>query len=163
MPDRIFIADEPAPAARATEEKPDPEALAFASWLSEQSETVQALAAEWGSMRSSRFKFYERQDSRGRDVFGVQCEHGQHESHQGHEHALFLLVDSHRTRAEDTPEFRARLEALGMTPKEALQRSQQMGRDVAKASGRMPIEDHDALVEAEMRRLESPPPNEVKR
>jgi hypothetical protein len=134
----------------------------FAEWLGAQSETTQALVSEWMALRGSRPTLSERIDKQHRKVYVVDCEHGHHESLKSHEHALFLLVDSHRVRIEDLPETRARLVALGFSPREALHRCQQIGRAV-DASGRMPVADHDALVEAEIVKLESPPPAEEKR
>lgn len=124
-------------------------------WLSTQSETIQALAAEWAALRNGdRFRFSESVDRQMRKLYVCSSKYGHHESYQSRDHALYLLVDSHRVRAEDRPETRARLVALGHEPSTALRLCQAIGRNVAKG-GRMPGAEHDALVDAEIRKLEA--------
>jgi hypothetical protein len=49
----------------------------------------------------------------GGAVYAAVCPNGYHESTESEAHALFLLVDSFRTRAEDLPETHARIQSWG--------------------------------------------------
>lgn len=53
-----------------------------------------------------------RETRGGAVVYVARSPNGYHESTESHAHALWLLVDSFRTRIEDTPEVHARLQAL---------------------------------------------------
>lgn len=78
------------------------------------SERCIALRAEWSALASSRgmsdgLLFDARRGKQGQPIFIVISSNGYHESYESFEHAISLLVDSHRTRAEDREEVYSRL------------------------------------------------------
>lgn len=161
MRDEIHIAEEPLDVALHAAVKLEVQAAEFeelaryAEWLLKQSETFQALASEWASLRGSRLMLDELKTRRGR-IFRVSCDHGIHESLQSAEHALFLLVDSHRVRVTDTAEFRDRVMAanVGMLPKEALRRCEQIAAQIREANPAATGVERDALCIAHLEALE---------
>lgn len=161
MPE-IFIADEPEPKEDAAylAEQQAAEMLAvaaWAEWLSTQSETVQALAQEWSTLKPSRFTLSERKDKKGRAVYVCECEHGYHESLQSYEHALFRLVDSHRVREEDKPETRARIQQWGgdyVDPKRALLNAQAIAKQIREENPALSGEERDAMYVAKLDAIE---------
>lgn len=160
MPREIHIPEEPAPEADAayvaSKEAAELEAIAqWGEWLATQSETIQALAEEWAAHRHSRFTLSERRDRRGRTVYVCDCEHGHHESLQSYEHAIFLLVDSHRVRLEDRPETAARVAGLdGVEVKAARVSVQRLAREIREANPMASGEERDGLLAAELAEME---------
>jgi hypothetical protein len=132
---------------------------AWEAWLSTQSETVQALAAEWAALRNTRFKFGQTHDRRGRKLYTCSSKYGHHESYQSHEHALFLLVDSHRARIEDKPETHQRILAWAghADVKQARATARAIAKRIREENPNMPGEQRDALVLAALDRAEGPP------
>lgn len=140
-------------AARELEELAD--RAAWELWLSTQSETIQALAAELETLRKGvRFSLAMSTDHRGRRLYVCTAPIGHHESRQSYEHALFLLVDSHRIRLEDRPET-ARLVRFieGGDLKVSARRAQEMAKQIRKTNPGMPGERRDELLAAELDRL----------
>lgn len=125
----------------------------WAEWLTTQSETIQALAQEWIALRGSRFSIAFN-DALAR--WEVRSPHGFHWSRQSAERALFEMVDCHRTRVEDTPEYRARVRAAyaGMTEKEALRRCEQIGQSIRVANPRATGEERDTIAMLYLEELE---------
>jgi hypothetical protein len=111
-------------------------------WLSEQSATTQALAAEWQALRGSRFALRRKADKQGRIVHVCESTHGYHESRQSAEHALFLLVDSHRVREEDRTSRVPRRDA------------QRIAKAIREANPAASGEERDALFLAKLDELE---------
>jgi hypothetical protein len=140
-----------------------------AEWLETQSETTQELARELAAKQTAgamkpRFTL-STETRRGSTVYIAQSANGYHESRQSPEHALFLLVDSHRTRIEDTPAFHARILAKsGGDIKSARAVAMDLARSVRAANPNMPGAARDALVLAALQMREDaqdgkgPPP-----
>lgn len=179
MPE-IFIPEEPRDAdeearyaesvrlARETEELL--QIAAFTEWIETQSETVRALGAELIELQtarkmSPRFMITEV-TLHGRTIWTAVCANGIHQSRQSAEHALFLLVDSFRTRIEDKPETHARVQAWGGSyaadVKTARRHCAAVAQRIREQNPNMPGEQRDALVLAQLgadeRRLREPPP-----
>ena len=136
------------------------EAIAeFGRQLSLMSPTIQALASEYGLFRHVRNPRFAITESvvRGQRIWTCESENGFHQSKTSAEHALFLLVDSHRTRIEDTEAFRLRVKAAnaGMTSKEALRRCEQIGKQIRDANPKATGEERDALAMAHLEGLEA--------
>jgi hypothetical protein len=82
---------------------------------------VASLLAELGQMQADRRMGGgvwigtnpHRKTKEGGPVFVAMCPNGYHESAESEAHALSLLVDSFRTRAEDRPEIHERIQAWG--------------------------------------------------
>lgn len=145
--------DEKLLAARELEELA--KRTAWDLWLGDQGAKIQALAAEWSALRGTTFELSTKHDRRGRVVFVCESRFGYHESHQSHEHALFLMVDAHRTRLEDRPETAARIAATeGGSLKSAQRRAQAIAKQVREAHPYMPGEERDGLVEKAVEELE---------
>lgn len=94
----------------------------FIEWLAAQPASFKALADELFEMQSARkmahgFVPSIRAGKDGRPIFVIRCANGHHESDESHEHALELLLDSHRTRIED-------LESTHETARAALRKTQ---------------------------------------
>lgn len=78
------------------------------------SESCVALRSEWSALAATRgmsdgLLFDARRGKRGEPIFIVISSNGYHESYSSFEDAIRLLVDSHRTRAEDREEVYSRL------------------------------------------------------
>lgn len=78
------------------------------------SEGFVALLKEWYEIAKARglsteLLFDARRGKQGEPIFIVGSPNGYHESRSSFEHAVLLLVDSHRTRAEDLEEVYSRL------------------------------------------------------
>lgn len=121
-----------------------------------------ALTAELGAMQDARKmerggSFGERLARDGETViYTVTSPNGYHESAESHEHALFLLVDSHRTRVEDTPALHERiLTKSGGDIKGARSVAMRLAREVREANPDVSIEQHDALVLARLEQREA--------
>lgn len=125
-------------------------------WLSEQSETIQALAAEWADLRGDRFMLSMSVDRRGRRLFVCSSRFGSSESLQSHEHALFLLVDAHRVRAEDRPEHHAR---IGGDVKQARREAQAIAKKIRDENPGMSGADRDVLFQKALREREKEKPS----
>ena len=121
--------------------------------LAEDSQACISLATEWRDIQEARhlpagLSFDARRSRDGRPVFIVSCGNGYHESLRGYEHALELLVDSHRTRVEDLEStHRSVMAQRGeMTIREArrvcLEAAQRVDKDHPHITGR----DRDRLV-----------------
>ncbi len=83
-------------------------------WAAETGATAVADLAEIRETQSRLkmtpgLEFTSREARDGRPIYIVRCANGHHESYDSHAHALALLVDSHRTRAEDTPVVHERI------------------------------------------------------
>lgn len=117
---------------------PELEALAVADIrAAEESAVALALRTEWLLMCGQRLMPTEvmydaRRDSKGLPVFIVRAQNGYHESPESFEHALELLVDSHRTRPEDLFENHQRMMALtGCSLKDARRRCAEMAKSAS--------------------------------
>lgn len=85
--------------------------------LAETDEKVLALRQEWVDLMTSRscsteVMYDARRAKDGRPIFCIRSHNGYCESYEGFGHALELLVDAHRTRAEDLEEVYVRLRPL---------------------------------------------------
>ncbi len=114
---------------------PELEALAADSLAAAEASVVaNVLRLEWLQMALERkmptqVMYDAKRDTRGRPVFSVRSDNGYHESYVGFEDALFLLVDSHRTREEDLESTHQRYMALtGVGIKDARKHCADIGR-----------------------------------
>jgi len=114
-----------------------------------------ALLAEWVAMAAARkmdpdVVFLARQAKDGSPVYIAKCANGVHESVDSPEQALFLLVDSFRTRVEDLPETHARVQAWGGSYAADVQVARdavaEIAWKVAKENPALSGEERDALV-----------------
>ncbi len=165
----IHVEESPAPldeAAKLAEELAAYEeklrlSATFAEWLGEQSETVQKLVEENAEIgRAKRFANtfvnVTCETKKGRTVWTCHAANGFHQSTTSAEHAVFLLVDSHRTRVEDTEEFRERLQAAnGMSKKEALRACARLTNEMRAADPRATGKERDALATVWLENLEA--------
>lgn len=143
----------------------------FTGWLSEQSETIQALAREYAQIGIKRRFEHARINvtvsfKDGRTVWTCHALNGLHQSTTSAEHAVFLLVDSHRTRVEDTEEFRARVQAAnaGMTKREAIRRCARLTNEMRAADPKATGQQRDRLATLWLESLEAEaakPPRKV--
>lgn len=131
----------------------------FAEWFETQSETVKALGAELAEIQAARGmnpRFQVDTEERyGRPLYVAHCANGRHESRQSPEHAMFLLVDSFRTRAEDRPETHERLMQMhGCTVKEARRLAAEIAAELRAKHPGTPGETRDKLFENEVAKAE---------
>lgn len=158
MPE-IFIADEASgPSekelkARADQIEELEQIAAFAEWFGKQSETVQELGRELDALQAARGMnrrfMLETEERYGRPLFVAHCANGRHESRQSPEHALFLLVDSFRTRAEDKAETHARIMQIhGMDLKAARRFARELAKEIQDEHGKgVPGETRDKFLD----------------
>ncbi len=170
MPEELHIEESPAP---IDEEAKQREALiealaeveqiaAFSWWLSEQSETVQKLAAEFAEIGARKGFKHSRinvttEIKKGRTIWTCHALNGYHQSTTSAEHAVFLLVDSHRTRVEDTEGFRERVQAAnaGMTKREAIRRCARLTNEMRAADPKATGQQRDRLATLWLESLEA--------
>ncbi len=112
-----------------------------------------ALFAELEAMQAkykmaTGHEFSVRQAPRtGFPVYICKTANGHHESAESYEHALFLLVDSFRTRIEDTEAVHLRIQAWdGVAIKTCRKIADSIAKEVLAANPGMPGEERDALV-----------------
>lgn len=129
---------------------------AFAEWFDGQSKIVQELGRELGAIQAARgmnprFQI-DTLERYGRPLYVAHCANGRHESRQSEEHAMFLLVDSFRTRIEDKPETHERImEIHGMDLKSARRYARELAQRVQEAHGKgVPGETRDKLFAREL-------------
>ena len=125
-------------------------------------ENLEACASELAAMQVARkmdagVEFCERTDRDGRTIYIARCPNGHHESYTSHEHALYSLLDSHRTRYEDTPECHARIMAWGPNIDAPTARTwaAQFAREVREKYPAATPAEHDAYVSAAIIQRES--------
>ncbi len=137
--------------AKLEEQSKEFEAIAaHAEWLDTQSEIVKELATELATVQTDRKmcpRFtVETTIVRGRTIHTASCANGVHQSLQSPEHAVFLMVDSFRTREEDKPEIHERIKAHGGDIKNARRVAAQIAKTVRERSPGLSGEEYDALV-----------------
>lgn len=98
-------------------------------------------------------EFLTREARDGSTIYAVKTANGYHESAESYDHALFLLVDSFRTRIEDTQEFRDRLALAGVSG--GVRKALAIGSRVKLENPDMTGEERDALTTAILERHES--------
>lgn len=114
-----------------------------------------ALVVDWVAIAASRGMAPEldlgtRPARDGRIIYVVRCANGHHESYESHESAMRLLIDSHKTRAEDTEAVYARLIAVAGDVFSARDMARDLGATVDKT---LPEAERAKLVEAEVARV----------
>lgn len=131
---------------------------AFVEWLANQPESFQRLATDLFALQDERhmqhgFEASMLRDKRGRLVYQIRCANGVHQSHDGYEHAMTLLLDSFRIGHEDKAETHARMMAvMGVTNiKHARDACARLARE---APAHLSHEERDAHVEAVLVKLE---------
>lgn len=113
---------------------------------------TQALFVELAEMQRTRrmtpgYEFVTRQGKRGEDIYVAKCPNGHHESAEGYEHALFLLVDSLRVRIEDTEALHLRIQSWhGWSIQACRAYAVQLGRQLIEAHPNDSVEKHDDRV-----------------
>lgn len=135
----------------------------FVEWLATQSPKIQELAAELFAIQERtglRVGFNIRKpyvDGLGRTVYTVHFSHAYHESLESYEDALEQMVEAWRTRVEDLPETHARIQAIRdyAKPREAAREVLAIAQKVRNENPTATGEERDALVLAEIERLET--------
>jgi hypothetical protein len=126
---------------------------AFAEWFDAQSDTVKDLGRELLAIQEARgmnprFQL-DTEERYGKPIFIARCGNGRHESRQSPEHAMFLMVDSFRTRGEDRPETHARVMGMhGCTIKDARRISAALAADLRVQQPGISGEARDMLFES---------------
>lgn len=130
--------------------------------VAESSASCRALAGELALLQEDRrmptgIVFDARRHRDGRPIFIVRCDNGWHESFNGFEEALELLLEAHRTRVEDLETTHQRMLELwgGDDMKTARRRCAELAARVRAANPDADGPQRDALVLAELERLEA--------
>lgn len=132
---------------------------AFAEWFEGQGDTVKELGRELLAIQEARgmnprFQL-DTEERYGKPLYVAHCANGRHESRQSLEHALFLMVDSFRTRAEDRPETHARLmEVHGCDVKAARKLAAEMAENTRARFPAVSGEMRDAFLADELGKVE---------
>lgn len=126
----------------------------FVAWLADQPESFRNLASKWFDLQTERkmppgFSATIFRDRRGRLVYEVSCANGVHQSHESFEHALELLIDSHRPRVEDLEATHLRMQAWSgdVDIKGARRLCDGLAKDVRALNPGLTGEEYDALFE----------------
>ena len=122
---------------------------------------VRALREEWAAMcehckKDPELVFDQGRTRGGATVYRVRCANGEHWSIESPAHAMFLLVDSHRTRYEDTLVCHQRLLSWGKRDvREARKWAARIGAEVRDAHPDATVEEHGRFVLAYIEQREA--------
>lgn len=130
----------------------------FIAWRETQSPIIQALTDEWSEHaakfgKDPRFKLDSRvSEKTGKTIYFVKNGNGFHESYTSPEHALFLLVDSHRVRVEDMESTHDRIRSIAKNKRSrAFKDEIENQKSIVRANARKQMIDSDVEVAAETR------------
>ncbi len=130
----------------------------------EQSATARALRDEWVALTTERgsdsgIMFDARRARDGRPVFIARAQSGYHESFQGYEHAMSLLVSAHRTRLEDRAETHERArESIGCDLQRARVFCAEIAKRVRESNPGISEAEQDVIILQEIDAYSNPPP-----